>query len=50
MKYGETKSLTLDIENEGDGLLEFEVTRVLDRANYKNISWLIIEPLKGVVK
>ena len=45
-----TDLLTIEIENEGDGLLEFEVTRILDKASYKNIAWLTIDPLKGVVK
>lgn len=30
-RYGDQKILTLDIENEGDGLLEFEVFRMLDK-------------------
>jgi hypothetical protein len=32
--------MQLEIENEGDGLLEFEVTRMVDKASIKNLSWL----------
>jgi len=42
--------MPLDIENEGEGLMEFEITRVLDQSIIKNPAWLTIEPTRGVVK
>ena len=42
MKYGDTKFMTLEIENEGLGLLEFEISRVLDKG-IKNLAWLNID-------
>lgn len=41
----------LEIENEGDGLLEYEITRIEDKVGVqKNVTWLSINPLRGVVK
>ena len=43
--------MTMEIENDGDGLLEFEITSVEDSQGVsKNIHWLQISPLRGVVK
>ncbi len=50
IRYGDTKYMILDIENEGDGLLEFEISRMLDKSTIKNMAWLTIEPMRGVVK
>lgn len=49
-RYGDQKEIVLEIENEGDGLLEFEVFRMLNNSNFRNITWLHISPLRGVVK
>ena len=50
IRYGDTKYMQLDIENVGDGLLEFEMSRVLDKSVIKSVAWLQIQPLRGVVK
>lgn len=33
VRYGDTAYLHLDIENEGDGLLEYEITKIKDYDN-----------------
>ena len=40
MRYGDTKTLTMEIENVGDGLLEYEMTRVMGKNSLKTINWL----------
>jgi hypothetical protein len=41
----------LDIENEGDGLLEFEISRIEDNQGVaKNLTWLSISPMRDVIK
>jgi hypothetical protein len=40
----------MEIENEGDGLLEFEIFRLLDKTNIRHVGWLTISPLRGVIK
>lgn len=43
VSYGDERSETLEIENAGDGLLEFDVAA-------GRHAWLKVEPSKGVVK
>lgn len=58
ISYGDLHSQTLVFENEGDGLLEFEIVRVNEvskliggkNKNLANNSCLSIEPLRGVIK
>jgi hypothetical protein len=56
--------LHLEIENEGDGLLEYEITRIKEKENKAirddeerparkrtpHSNWLSITPLRGVIK
>jgi hypothetical protein len=49
-RYGDNTIVKLEIENEGDGLLDFEIFRLLDRTNIRNVGWLTITPLRGVIK
>lgn len=57
VSYGDNKTMQLEIENIGDGLLEFEINKIRSDANQddgqqKRVSdsWLQIEPLRGVIK
>ena len=51
VRYGDTLFLDLEIENEGDGLLEFDINRIEDEQGVqKDVTWLTISPLRGVVK
>ena len=58
ISYGDLHTQTLVFENEGDGLLEFEIARVNENSkliggknkNLNNNSCLKIEPLRGVIK
>jgi hypothetical protein len=58
ISYGDLHTQTLVFENEGDGLLEFEIARVNESSklvggknkNLINNSCLTIEPLRGVIK
>lgn len=43
LSYGDIKTLSVELENAGDGLLEFEINRIKS-------SWLAAEPKRGVVK
>jgi hypothetical protein len=49
-KYGDNTTIKMEIENEGDGLLEFEIFRLLDKTNIRHVGWLTISPLRGVIK
>lgn len=58
ISYGDLQTQTMVFENEGDGLLEFEIARVNESSkliggknkNLINNSCLTIEPLRGVIK
>lgn len=54
VSYGDNKTITLDIENAGDGLLEFDITKLSSSSpgdlHKQTVKWLSIEPLRGVVK
>eukprot|EP00347_Sterkiella_histriomuscorum_P006556 403352324 len=60
VRYGDTQFLHLEIENEGDGLLEYEITKSQDKDNKsqrgdkprrsQHSGWLSITPLRGVIK
>ena len=58
ISYGDLHTQILVFENEGDGLLEFEIARVNESSkliggknkNLINNSCLTIEPLRGVIK
>lgn len=62
VRYGDTAYLHLEIENEGDGLLEYQITKIKDpeirsalnqkekKRKYHNTAWLMISPLRGVIK
>jgi hypothetical protein len=56
VSYGDARTITLEIENTGDGLLEFEMNKlgsnmmVGSLKNQLQSTWLTIEPLRGVVK
>lgn len=51
LSYGDSKTSELEIENCGDGLLEFEINKVKSGENISQVgNWIKIEPLRGVVK
>ncbi len=60
VRYGDTAYLHLEIENEGDGLLEYQITKIKDpevraalkgkKRRHNDNAWLMISPLRGVIK
>lgn len=41
VRYGDTQVINLEIENVGDGLLEFEIGRTEEKTGaQKNVNWL----------
>ncbi|CDW83152.1 inositol polyphosphate 5-phosphatase ocrl-1 isoform x2 [Stylonychia lemnae] len=65
VRYGDTQFVIMEVENTGDGLLEYEITKLQERDNIslrgsqtaemlkkktQHSAWLSINPLRGVVK
>ena len=56
LSYGDSQTITLDFVNEGDGLLEFDISKISPLSviggakNEFGSTCLIIEPLRGVIK
>lgn len=45
VSYGDTRTVSIEVENAGDGLLEFDIAK----GSVKS-TWLSVEPKRGVVK
>jgi len=45
VSYGDTQTVSIEVENAGDGLLEFDLAKGSAKS-----TWLSVEPVRGVVK
>lgn len=45
VSYGDTRTVLIEVENAGDGLLEFDIAKGSAKS-----TWLSVEPIRGVVK